>query len=472
MPQISTIVVTYNNRKEIGRCLASLQRSYHPVDEVIVIDNDSHDGTADYVRREFPGALSLDFWDNPGFGEGNNRGARVASGDYLLLLNPDATVAPDCIERLVAALEQDQQLGIAVPKVVLASEPSIINSAGLIVNTIGYGWDRGYLEWDAGQYDRSEPILAGSGCALMVRTEVFRALGGFDTPYFLYYEDLDLCWRSWIMGRPVHYVPAAVAQHAMKVSGRPAIYDEYIDHRNRLRTLLKNPSGRSLLRIAPQVLSFEAGSVIHRVRSRQWSNLWRRMQAWDWNIRRLPDTLSRRRAVQRRRVLRDDRLEGLFASGCTPRIRASSPSYPETYDDLIDRSRLSPTITMGTNDVGTLGLGWYGVESFDGLPSRWCCGYGIAFLGAPKRCDFATLKIRCATSWQTEVTVRTDRRERGRFVVNAGPWQEIETCVPLNDDTVRVELLVAPTRVPSERDPASPDYRTLGVAVARIGLEQ
>jgi hypothetical protein len=257
----------------------------------------------------------------------------------------------------------------------------------------------------------------------------------------------------------------------MKVSGRPAIYNEYIDHRNRLRTLLKNLSRRSLLGVAPHVLAFEAGSMIHRVRNRQWPNAWRRAQAWFWNIRRLPDTLSRRRAVQRRRMIADKQLEDLFArSGGSPRLRASLPGYPETYDDSIDRSRLSPIITMGTNDTGALGLGWYGLESFAGIPSRWCCGYGIAFLNAPKESGPATLKIRCAASWQTKLIVRTDRQERGRFIVNAGPWQEIETCVPHNGDTVRVELLVAPTTVPSEKDPSSPDHRTLGVAVAQIAL--
>src|SRR5439155_11598250 len=135
----SAIIVTRNNQKDIQRCLLSLKESRHPVDEVIVIDNDSSDSTSDRVRRDFPGASVLDFWDNPGFGAGNNRGARVASGDYLLLLNPDATVAPDCVEHLVEKLEQDPRLGITVPKIVLASEPSIINSAGLFVNSVGYG---------------------------------------------------------------------------------------------------------------------------------------------------------------------------------------------------------------------------------------------------------------------------------------------------------------------------------------------
>jgi GT2 family glycosyltransferase len=470
MPRISAIIVTRNNRKDIQRCLASLQQSRHPVHEVIVIDNDSRDGTPDCVRRGFPDASVLDFWDNPGFGEGNNRGARVASGDYLLLLNPDATVAPDCIDRLVDEFEHDPQLGMAVPKVVLASEPSIINSAGLFVNSVGYGWDRGYLEWDTGQYDRTEPILAGSGCALMVRADVYRALGGFDAPYFLYYEDLDLCWRSWIAGHPVRYVPAAVAHHTMKISGRPALYNDYLDHRNRLRTILKNLSAGSLVRMAPGVLAFEAGSAWAFAKWRQWASLRHRVRAWSWNVGHLPDTLARRRTVQRSRAVEDEKLADRFARGRVPQVRAALPNYPPAYDHLVDRAQLSTSVTMGTNDVGALGLGWHGLESFDGLPSRWCCGYGIAFLGAPGSCDHSTLTIKSASMRPTEVIVRTGRVERGRFAIAPGPWHELTTEVPITGDIVRVEILVAPTFVPSESDPTVPDNRTLGIAVSRMTL--
>src|SRR5207249_5549407 len=166
--RLSAIVVTYNSRRHISACLASLARSTIRPDEIIVIDNNSADGTADFVRRTFPEATLLDFWDNRGFAEGNNRAFRIATGRFWFLLNPDATVAPDCLERLLEVVEKEPRIGVAVPKVLLAREPCIINSAGLNVNGIGYGWDRGFLEWDRGHYDAEEPVVAGSGCAMLL----------------------------------------------------------------------------------------------------------------------------------------------------------------------------------------------------------------------------------------------------------------------------------------------------------------
>lgn len=470
MTRISAIIVTRNNTKDVAPCLRSLLESRRAVDEIVVIDNNSTDGTADRVRRDFPAVSVVDFWDNPGFGEGNNRGARVASGDYLLLINPDATLAPDGVGHLADALDHDPGVGIAVPKVVLAAERSVINSAGLCVNAIGYGWDRGYLEWDAGQYDVPETILAGSGCVLLVRADVYQSLGGFDAPYFLYYEDLDLCWRSSVAGRPVRYVPAATAYHAMKVSGRPALYNDYLDHRNRFRTLLKNMAPRTLLGIVPRVLAFEAGSIWAFARHRQWSRVRLRARAWLWNIGHLLDTWKRRVATQLGRRVADQALAGLFASGEAPRLRAALPGYVVAYDHLIDRARLSTDVTMTINDAAALGLGWYGPESFEGSPSRWCCGYGILFLRAPDSCTRAKLTVRCASVHPTEVVIRTDRVERGRFALAPGPWRDLTSEVPLDGDIVRVEILVAPTFVPAEASPGSPDDRTLGVTVTSLAL--
>jgi GT2 family glycosyltransferase len=471
-PTVTAIIVTRNNRRDIGPCLASVQASQAPINEVVVIDHDSTDGTPDLVRREFRETIVLDFLDNPGFGEGNNRGARVASGDYLLLLNPDAIVASDTVQHLIGALETCPGAAIAVPKVVLAAEPSIINSAGLLVNEIGYGWDRGYLEWDAQQYSRPEAVLAGSGCALLVRADVFRAIGGFDARYFLYYEDIDLCWRSWIAGHSVQYVPQAVVRHAMKVSGRSSFFNDYLDHRNRLLTLLQNASATRLAQLAPQVARFEISNTADLTRRRLWRALRHRTQAWNWNLGQLPATLRRRRAVQRSRKTSDGELLKLFVPGKTaPRLKAALPAYREMYEHLVDREHLQPELIMGTNDVGMLGLGWHGLESFDGVPSRWCCGYGIAFLRAPIGCRDGRVRVRCAAVRPTEIAIRVGREERGRFQLDIGSWRDLVVQAPFSGELVRVEIL-AHTFVPSEIDPTSPDIRTLGVPVAQLTVER
>ncbi|MGH7322688.1 MAG: glycosyltransferase [Candidatus Rokuibacteriota bacterium] len=468
---MSAIVVTHDSRGDIDACLRSLEQSTVPPDEIIVVDHASRDGTSAHVRREFPAAILLDYWDNPGFGEGNNRAFRVASGEYCFLLNPDATVAVDGIEQLLGTMKEDSALGAAAPKIRLAAEPAVLNSAGLAVNRIGYAWDRGFLEWDAGQYDRPEAVLGGSGCALLLRASVVRALGGFDPAFFLYYEDLDLCLRSWLAGRPVAYAPSALAWHAMKVHGRPLVYDEYLDHRNRLRTLVKTRSASSLVRCLPRLLAFEALSALDLARRRQGRGLALRLRAWGATLLALASTLRGRRIVQRRRVIADHALAGLFDRGAgAPRIKAALPDYPVVFEGGLDPVRLAPSLTMGRDEVGKLGLGWYGLEARDGVPYRWCCGYGILFLGAPARGWRGTLTVTGRSLGPTQVEVRIDRKAAGRWAVSPGPWQDYSLPVGARRDVVRIELLPFPSAVPAEEARGSRDHRVLGMAVARASL--
>jgi len=467
---VSAIIVTRNSRRDITRTLASLHDSIHPLHEVIVIDHDSTDGTADHVRRDHRDVVLLDFLDNPGFGAGNNRGARVATGEYLLFLNPDATIDPDCLAALVQALDAEPHAGIAVPKVMLASEPSIINTAGLVVNRIGYGWDRGYLEWDRGQYDTRGPVLAGSGCALLVRADTFRALEGFDAAYFLYYEDLDLCWRCWLAGYTVTYVPAAVARHTMKITDRPVFYNEYLDHRNRLRTLAKTLSGRSIARLAGRVAAFEAGSAWALARQGRWDALRLRTQAWTWHASQARETLRLRRVVQRSRVLPDDSLAGLLDPGTgAPRLNAVVPSYPAAYTDTLERERLSSDLTLGDGDVGALGLGWHAPELMDRQPYRWTSGYGIVFLRAPARGRTA-VRLTCRALLPTGLELHVDGVPCARFTVEPGGWRDLSAHVDTVDDVVRIDILPALTFRPCEVDPRAADARLLGVRVARVQL--
>ena len=470
--RLSAIVVTYNSRRHISACLASLARSTIRPDEILVIDNNSADGTADFVRRTFPEATLLDFWDNRGFAEGNNRAFRIATGRFCFLLNPDATVAPDCLERLLEVVEKEPHIGVAVPKVLLAREPCIINSAGLNVNGIGYGWDRGFLEWDRGHYDAEEPVVAGSGCAMLLRASMMEEVGSFDSTYFLYYEDVDLCLRAWLAGFQVQYVPRAVVWHDMKVSGRSLYYNEFLDHSHRLRTMFKNLPARMLLAVAPRMVAFELKSVAQAVRHRRWRSLRLRLKAWAWNASHLVSSLRLRARIQRSRAVDGRFLRRLFTDGWgAPAARAAIPEYAEAYEDTVDASRAAAEVTLGKDDAGRLGLGWYGPEAIDGTPCRWCCSYGIVFLRRPGERKGATLKVLCESVLETRVHVFLNGIPQGQWTLSPGAWRECTLDVQANSDIVRLALVPETTFVPAERFPRSPDRRVLGLAVSRIALE-
>jgi GT2 family glycosyltransferase len=464
---LSAVVVTFNTRNDISACLQSLLRSTRPPDEILVVDNASVDGTADLVRRDFPDVTVLDYWDNPGFGEAHNRAFRVADGERYLLLNPDAEIAPDAIERLERAMEAAPGMGVAVPKVRLRREPGVLNSAGLRMNGIGYAWDRGYLEWDAGQYDEGGAALAGSGCALLLSAAMVRAVGGFDPAYFLYYEDLDLCLRSWRAGFPVRYVPEAVALHRMKVSGRPDVYNDYLDHRNRLRVMLKIFPPLLLARALVRSARFDAASIWGAMRRGDRAQATRRLQSWLWNLVYLPDTLRRR--VQARRGSGGDAWTSLLTAGTSwPVLRAAFPSYVETYEETVDPAALRDTLSMGSAEAGQLGLGWHGLEQEQGVRYRWSCGYGVAFLRAP--IGAAELRLECRPLREMRLRVRVDGHSEGEIVLRPNGWQEYSLPVRCDRAWARVEVFPEPVMVPAEMNPGSADVRTLGLSVAALRL--
>lgn len=445
MPRISAIVVAHNNASQIGACLRSLAASHEPIAEVTVIDQRSSDGTSDLIRREFPAVRVLGFSDNPGFGEGNNRGARVSDGDYLLLLNPDAQIDRDGVGALTATLDADARAGIAVPKVRLTMEPEVLNSTGLSINRAGQAWDRGYLQWDRGQFDRQEPVLAGSGCALMIRASLFNTLNGFDPEYFLYYEDLDLCWRAWNLGWSVLYEPKAVAWHAPRLFNRPALHDHYFDHRNRLRTLAKNAPASALWRSLWPALRFELGSALYLLTRGRWIAASMRARAFWWNVVHLRSALAFRRTTTRtsdifdRTVINDHR----------PRV-AERPPYSERYDQSVLDTDLPSTLHMAS-DAAALGLGWSEVRSVRGQQMRWCMDYGIAFLRHPAGARAITISITCWSQREQTLRLRVNRGDEQRVVVSG--LSEIAIDAAVAGEVTRLDLLLeAPAPAAAEDD--------------------
>jgi hypothetical protein len=469
--RVSAIVVSYNSARDIAACLASLQASSPGPDQIIVVDNHSQDGTPDMVRSRFPDVVVLDYWDNPGFAEGNNRAFRVATGDYYFLLNPDASVTVDALPRLVQALEDRPDAAVAIPKVLLAREPNIINSSGLSMNELGWAWDRGYLEWDRGQYDRGGLLIAGSGCAMLLRSSLVADVGEFDSKYFLYYEDLDFCLRARLRGYGVLYVPEAVVKHSMKVSGRPLLYDEYLDHRNRLRTTLKVWSAGRLARVLPRAVALDVMSIVGLAMAGRFHAATLRLQAWVWNVVHLRSTRHQRSLIQRRRRIPDRLLEELMVGGDgAPRLNAALPGYPEMYDDSAISAPLDRRLTMGQNDVGLLGLGWYDLETDGGMTYRWSCGYGIVFLRQTVPSGRSAVVIVCRSPIASTIAVCFNRRSHAEFTVPADSWTECSLTVDLDSELVRLELFPQKVFVPAETMPGSRDRRVLGLAVSRIEL--
>jgi GT2 family glycosyltransferase len=211
-PQVSTVVVTYNSAGCIEACLRSLLRQEHITSEIIVVDNHSTDETVRVVRHCGSGVRLLANQTNVGFGRACNQGADISHGQLLYFLNPDAQFErPDGLARLCQVMEQNPSWGLAGTRVL---SPDGANEAAPAMD---YPSQR-HCRRDFSQLPGK--IAWVLGASMLVRREIFAALGGFDPQFFLYSEETDLCLRIRQYGLEIGFVPEVTVRHIGQVSER------------------------------------------------------------------------------------------------------------------------------------------------------------------------------------------------------------------------------------------------------------
>jgi GT2 family glycosyltransferase len=469
-PLVSVLVVVYSNMDDLEDCLSSALDSDYPNAEIIAVDNASTDGSPDFIRQKFPSVKLIEYALNLGFCEANNRAFRLAKGDFILFLNPDTRLPNDTISILVDRMEKDPQIGILAPKMLFLQEPKVINSVGLQSNRIFYSCDRGFLEYDRGQYDEEAEVIGACGGAMFVRKVVIDRIGLFDSRYFMYYEDLDFGIRSWLAGYKVLYTPDAIVYHRMRASGRSEHLNEYVDNKNRIRTLLKNFSLPTLLRVLPRSLVFDLACIANHLRLGRYSAARLRLKALLWNPVMLPETLAWRSRVSRVRRESDRVFLNLLSpdSGY-PRVNVPSPPYSPMYASTLDPAKLSSQVEPGRSDEEQLGLGWYGPEMWDEIPVRWTNHYGIVFLGKPWPGP-GELTIRYISPIDVAGKLLVNDAHLCDFSGQAHQWGTVQHGIDSDSTVIKVTLLLDRTFNP-RRDFGVREDRILGIAVSCIAIK-
>jgi N-acetylglucosaminyl-diphospho-decaprenol L-rhamnosyltransferase len=248
MSDVSVVVVTYNSLPWIERCLESVRGH-----ETIVVDNGSGDGTVKLVRERFPEALVLE-QENVGMGGGNNAGMRLASGRYFLLLNADAWVVGDAVERLAAFADSQPDAAVVGPKL-LDPDGSLQRSARAFPTlwrlTTEYLFLRklaprsrtlnSFYEGDFA-HDEVRAVDWLFGACLLVRREAADEVGLFDEDFFMFSEETDWCYRFRQAGWEVYFFPGAEVVHVGGASHGGALFADNV--RGQLRFLAKHRGTR------------------------------------------------------------------------------------------------------------------------------------------------------------------------------------------------------------------------------------
>jgi len=251
--RVSVIIVSWNALHHLRTFLPSVVASATRDVEIVLADNASTDGSAEWVRATYPDVNIATFDQNYGYCGGNNRGAEVATGDILIFLNNDVRVDPNWISPILKRFRSDASIAVVQPKLRSHERPhefEYAGAAGGFLDAHGFPFCRGRLfdtvETDHGQYDQASPIFWASGAALCIRADVFREVGGFDEDFVFHMEEIDLCWRVQQLRLSVWYEPDSVVYHLGGGSLPPSNPKKlFYNYRNNNAMLVKNlPAGR------------------------------------------------------------------------------------------------------------------------------------------------------------------------------------------------------------------------------------
>src|SRR6267378_7768098 len=225
-PLVSALIVSHNAKDLLLQCIQALFASAGVPVEVVVVDNDSSDGSAAAVTAEFPQATVLIQEKNFGFGRAANLGLERCTGRFILLLNPDIQLDPQCVGRLADFMLTRPDAGAVGPRLLMADgslDPAARRAfpvpSSLFYQTVGlsklFPKSPRFGRYNMGHVDEAEvhEIDAGSADCLMMRRAALDRVGFFDPRYFMYGEDIDLCYRLKLGGWKVFYLPTASAIH-------------------------------------------------------------------------------------------------------------------------------------------------------------------------------------------------------------------------------------------------------------------
>ncbi len=279
--KVCIAILNYNGEELLESYLPQVLYSSEDLINITVIDNASTDESIAYIQDWHPEVNIIELAENYGFAEGYNRGMEYVDAEYTVILNSDVSVATNWLDPLLKRLDANPHLAAVQPKVLSLEEKSkfeYAGAAGGYMDALGYPYCRGRIfdnvEEDSKQYQSIENIDWATGAAMVVRTDVFKNLGGFDKDYFAHMEEIDFCTRVRAAGYSLEVVPESVIYH---LGGGTLDYGNprkvYLNFRNSLFTIFKNESTSRLLWLLPARLILDGVAGLKFLLGGQFSSI-------------------------------------------------------------------------------------------------------------------------------------------------------------------------------------------------------
>lgn len=467
LPAVDVIIVNYNGMEYLPACLESLFKTDYPLFSVLIVDNDSLDGSPEWVKEKYPEVRLIRNSQNLGFGKANNIGIEKGCSPYIALLNSDTVVEKGWLRPLIETARKDPSVAATCSKLLFLQNPRIVNGVGGGMNYVGYGYDIGAYEVDNGQFDEERDVFFPTAAACVLKRTAFEEAGGFDEQFFMYHEDVDLGWRLRLKGYCIKCVPDSVVHHAFggtSLKSGSMAFRNNLGQRHALRSLIKNYGFITLSRVLPLFIAIGLRNTI-RGRSPDF------MKCLLWNMKRLPDTLNERKKIQRTRKVRDKELAPLIWQDIPLPFRF--PDY--TVMDLESFSggtRKISALDMSDSRPDNLGYGWHGVEVYfgDGRTTyRWSKEEAVFYLWNGNGAGIISLEVLgfSETLKRTRTfSISVNEESCQEFNIISDTWESVTVQYHGEPGPLEIKIMVTDTWSPDDHF-GNGDYRRLGIGVKR-----
>ncbi|MFZ9859280.1 MAG: glycosyltransferase family 2 protein [Roseiflexaceae bacterium] len=310
MTPISIVIVNWNGLRLLERCLANLSPTTSADDQIVVVDNGSHDGSVQWLAATYPHVEVVALPHNVGFAGGNNAAFPYCRHPWILLINNDAFVAPDTLMHLKSASQTvSPTVGAIAATLVFDHAPDLVASSGIVLRRDGVAIDRDMARLLNDMPHTSMPIAGASGGAVLLRRAMLDDIGFFADDFFNYLEDVDLAWRALLRGWQSVHVPAAVIRHVYSAtSGQGSAFKQRLLGLNRWRTLIRCLPTRLWWCYWPRIIAYDMIVCLVLAWRRQWSGIWGRIEV----IRHWSTLRSQRAMIQSRMTVSSEAIDTIL----------------------------------------------------------------------------------------------------------------------------------------------------------------